>query len=252
MAGSILLHAFRLIAGNLREVFRLTFFFGFISQFVLLWVFYKAISSTGVAEVLGLSGARAANLLLDLSAILVNLVLTSWLAVNWHRFILVQEYPTSVFPIWRSRLVLDYGLRVLQVVGLFLGLIVVGAVFSGVLGHLVHPIISPLLVALVFFIVTWLCLRLGIVLPAVAVELPFDLSKSWALTTKLSRALGLVSMVLCAAFASVNQILKRMDPDLFFELILRSVLSWAMLVFVITCLTTVYQVLVEGESISKA
>ncbi len=105
------------------------------------------------------------------------LILFGWLAVSWHRFILLGERPNAV-PQFAGK---NVGAYILQLIMLFVVLIGVGLVI-GIVGGLLGSIIPglSLLVSLALVLILGIAyLRLALTLPAVAVGERLDLMEAW-------------------------------------------------------------------------
>ena len=174
-----------------------------------------------------------------------------WVAIGWHRYVLLEEEPGPAWPRWHFGEFVAY---IWAVIRLFITALIFGFVFS-FLGQVVLAATgvgsSTLLV--VFF--AWAVLggflftAISLVLPAAAVGEHIAISQSWTATFEKPLAV-LVSVVLVTVFTSI--------PDLLAGTALAPVLSapgyqicasWIGMMLGVSILTTLYGVLIEGREI---
>lgn len=173
----------------------------------------------------------------------------AWVAVAWHRFILLEEYPgllptLSDRPIWayagRS---LGLGLLMLLVM---LPVILISGTLAGLLGSgMAVGAVMGFGVGLVF---TYLWLRLALILPAVAVGKPIQLTESWAITRDFSGHIlnaAAILVVLNVGASLVTGLLGFGIIGLLAEL----AISWVTLMAGTSVLTTLYGILVEKRAL---
>ncbi len=197
---------------------------------------------------------------------LVTVFAASTVAIGWHRYVLREEQPAT-FLVWRQGWpVFRYfwgwvKITLLLFPVVFLALAVVMFTMS-----IIGPIASPVFVFLVLGLIAlalgtlvfWCVLRLGLILPALAVGKPMRLRDSFQLTGPASSEL-LVTAVLLALLFSV--------PDMVFGLLDTVLLPayapiWIPSRFIVTCcfqwvtffvgfgiLTVLYGHLEEGRAI---
>jgi hypothetical protein len=121
---------------------------------------------------------------------LVSVLLFAWAAAAWHRFILLEERPTKL---WPSLLLRTYGRFVLQtlwVTVLAFAVIMLASLLAGVILGIAGAItkrppgwISVGLSLLVALPIITVALRLAVNLPKAAVEAPETMSSVWAATS---------------------------------------------------------------------
>jgi hypothetical protein len=127
--------------------------------------------------------------LLAVSAlIVVYLGVISWIFVAWHRYILLEEYPSGWIPAFRMDRIVAYVLAGLR----FFCLIFVMAVGIGLLSLVTGGIALVLMLALAV-----IAYRFVAILPAAAVGQPLSLSGSWEATRGSTGAI-IVMLILFA------------------------------------------------------
>jgi hypothetical protein len=188
---------------------------------------------------------------------LASLLISSSIAVTWHRYILLDEIPQG----W-SRLRLDG--TVLRYFGniLLLSLIIglsaaIPAVLISVLAGLLHPVFFILAIPLLA-VVLIASTRMSVKLPAVALErTDFGFKDALAATRGSDLPiLGFVLLVVLMAFglafgtAIISMPFARLGNDFGFLVVLavQFVVNWVMTIFSVTMLTSLYGFFVEERS----
>jgi hypothetical protein len=200
----------------------------------------------------------------------ISTFFVSWVAVAWYRYVLREELPGGYFPPFYHPETLRH---LLWSFAFLMGATVLAGVLFGILVAIFHPLarsfgltkdavaMGSLLLALP--LITYLGLRLGLVLPAAALGRPMTILASWRATRGSHReilsfaALGaavlatiatagpaLVGLTLVHSLGHVSG-----SADLAVWLLLAAVLalSWLSMMLVLAALTTLYGHLVEGR-----
>lgn len=186
-------------------------------------------------------------ILFGLLAALISLFVLSWVAVAWHRFILLEEYPGTiptltgkpVWPylgksVWLALVLIVVFVPISLVFGLALGPVAVASPFLA-------GVIAAILLGLVF---GYLWLRWALVLPSAAVGEGMSLSDSWATTRPLSGTIWSVS-ILVILLNFVLGLIAAPFGQSFIALIVQQVVNWFTLMVGLSVLTTLYGHLVE-------
>lgn len=193
----IFVHSLRMVFGNFLQVLQIVIGPAMIATVVIIGLFL--ISGMPVEPYQdGTSGlppwVNPASFVLLILLGVVILVTMGWVAVSWHRFILLEEYPSGVLPTFRFDRILAYFGR-----GLMLGILMAIAflpmgVVLAVLGENLIAVSSLLtLVYTVFLIVCFY--RLSIILPAAAIGRPITLGEAWNNTAGMGGAITVLVLV---------------------------------------------------------
>lgn len=176
-----------------------------------------------------------------------------WVAVSWHRYCLLEEFPDSVLPAFNgSRILAYFGW------GLLLALIFVAA--FGVLGGLMAlfgvfggPDFSP--IGLVVFgigaiFMLWVVQRIALVLPASAIGNPITFGESWRATQSVGLAL-IVTLFLIAAFGFGTGFIAGFlgSFSLLLGQLLQLVSNWLITMVSLSILTTFYGFCIEKREL---
>ncbi|MEO0486794.1 MAG: hypothetical protein AAF092_12890 [Pseudomonadota bacterium] len=180
----------------------------------------------------------------------------AWIAVSWHRFILLEEYPTGWFPKYRGSETWSYIGRFI-ILGFVLGLIwmVPGAILMGTVmstlartGPTVGVFVTlGAMMVVVAPVMTWLMLRFSAILPAAALGKPLGIGESWSQTAPHS---GLIFRY--GLFYILFGILVQLAATLLLLIpvvgqLLGLFISWFTMLLGLSIVTTVYGVAVEGR-----
>lgn len=173
---------------------------------------------------------------------LVQFLTYVWIAVGWHRYVLIGDGGQSWLPVLRGGEVLGYIGRIL-----LLGLIyfAISFVLALVVGLAVPILILPL-ATLAWFLVFY---RAGIILPAGAIEKPIPLGEAWAATKGQSGTIILLALM-SFALALVLQIpagLAGAEGSRLIGVLYGLVTGWIVLMVGVGVLSTIYGHFVEGR-----
>jgi len=178
---------------------------------------------------------------------LVVFVIEFWVFVSWHRFILLEEYPTGWVPTFRTDRILAYFGNVILLgliaVGSGIALMLVVSIVGAAGGGLAAAVMFVFLIAII--VATY---RLTPILPAAAIGKPLKVSEAWDATRGSSWAIVLV-LVLIFIVQFLIQIVAGFSMMIFaplgFVFLLLSMLVMTLLN--VSVLTTLYGHYVEGR-----
>ena len=175
--------------------------------------------------------------------------LVSWIAVRWHRYVLLEEGSGWVPP-WDAGLVGRYMLRVF-VIGLIVALGALLAITVPLALAATDAGILLLLVPLVIQVAAvWVTLRLSVSLPAVALGERMSLGAAWASTRPAAGAIAILGVLLLAlgiAASLLAAALGAVSPMLATVASLAG--NWTVSLLSVGVLTVLYGHLVEGREL---
>lgn len=250
---SIFVHAVRMVLGNLGPALRI----GVVPLLITAvagWFFASNVAPTGAVPQMPGAGAFGSGLVLIVVQILVSL----WVAVAWHRYILLEEQPGAFLPQWNGAAVWAY-FKIAFIVGLILFLLSI--VISLVAGFLVMPLMMSgsgpgLIAGMVLFVVIalpliWLGYRFGPSLAGAAVGDPRTLGESWAATAR-----GAVDLFILAIVSVVVLWLAQL-PVMALQLsvpilatALAAVVNWLTVMIGVGVVTTIYGHYIQGRPLN--
>lgn len=174
-----------------------------------------------------------------------------WAAVAWHRFVLLEEYPTGALPMWRGSQIVNYfgnSLLILLIVfGVALGL--------GIAIGIVSAVLQSAAVALALAVglaigASWVSLRVGLILPATAIGARLGIGESWRATAPVSGQLLLPVVVLALAFGLINQVIALALGPTLAAAAVGVAIYWLQLLLNLALMTTLYGNLIEGRQLN--
>ena len=198
----IFLHSLNQVLGNLPNAIKVSAL-PYAIQFLVSFFLTRpdkmmALASDPMAMMQGGPSAVA-----QLLSLIVTVATSVWIAVAWHRFVLLREAPAGFVPAIHSDRVRGYFLRALGVIvirfviGLVLGFI--AGLIGGALAYATGSIVLPLIVVaiLIYFPAFVIAYRLSTALPAPAVTSdPVPFMAGWEATKGQTEAfigLGIIS-----------------------------------------------------------
>ncbi|WP_299950123.1 hypothetical protein [uncultured Ruegeria sp.] len=250
----IFVHSVRMVFGNLKQVLQITVGPAVIATAVIVGL----VLALGIPletfdeSVEGLPpGVSAVSFFIFICVLLVVIFITMfWIAVSWHRFILLEEYPTGILPTFRFDRILAYFGRILMLGILVMIAYIPMVLVFAVLGEGLAGISVILMIIYTIFLV--ICFyRLSIILPAAAIGNPISLSEAWNNTTGVG---GSILLLLVVAF--LFQVLVQL---VFTMLAIIPVLGVLLTVFLgtlvlpmisVSIFTTMYGVFVEKRALT--
>lgn len=249
MGWDIVRHSFAMLFRNLGNAVRVSF--GPILLSLLAAFAIVTLLDISAARIVfeAAQGEMSPNVAIAvLLMIVVFLFVSAWIAVAWHRFILLEEYP-GLLPPLAGRPVWPYVgktilLGLVMIVAMIPALIVT-SLLSGLFGGSA-AILSVLGIGLALYF-SYMWLRLGLVLPATALGRPMGFAEAWRSTGGHANAIlgtGALLIVINSGVALVSSIMPTAV-----SLLLDLVSSWITVMVGTSVLTTLYGVIVERRTL---
>lgn len=212
------------------------------------------LSTSGATPQMLVFGVTTGNLpgsvALALMLVLLIMVLTlASIAVSWHRFILLEEYP-GLLPTIGQRPIWTYA-GWSMVLGLAMMVALVPAlVVAGILGNIAGQgaIISALLGIALGIYFTFLWLRTALILPAISVGRPIRITEAWTVTGRLSGPIFQAAGILVTINVIGSSLLGAISGGVV-GIAVELLFSWITLMVGTSILTTLYGVLVEKRDL---
>ncbi|WP_417586763.1 hypothetical protein [Pararhodobacter oceanensis] len=244
----IFTHAVGMVTRNFNAVLRIAGIL-LLVQLVLVFSLGEAYFARGMAsgEVVGemMGTAQSSGLLLIAS--LVQFVFALWIAVAWHRYILLQQEPAGYIPAWNGAEIIGYFKA-----GLILVLILIAVMIPVMMigGMLLLPLatngqaslLAGLLGALLLYVpAAYIAYRLSPILPAAAIGKAMTLKDAWYQTSPSGAAFVVLTVVSVLAGWLVNMPASLIAPvALPIALVWVAVAQWLAIVVGASILTTIY------------
>lgn len=242
----ILGHSLRQVTSNLPDAMRISGAL-YAVQGIVAALFGGAMMSGGMA--MG-GGGFGLGFILVLA---VSLVTAMWIAVAWHRYVLLAENPKTPLPPLMTDRMLAYFLRSL-VIGIVL--IVAGAVLGAVIGSLAMGLMTNGAAGLGFLVMAllvqlpliFLGFRLATALPGAALGVDHGLMAGWNATQSDWKTILQLSVIVALALWVINMI------GIFVfggfgvaALLWQFVTGWFVMMIGLSVLTTLYGHYIEGR-----
>ncbi|WP_323763808.1 hypothetical protein [Marinovum sp.] len=244
-AWSMFVHSLRLVINNIDVALRVSLVL--YSVQVASQVFAYAVDDGSVVD--GPTGLPGADIsagegfvmfLLGLAALLASL----WIAVAWHRYVLLGEVPAGWLPKWPGAAIPGYLWRSV-LLGLSVALV---AVPVGAVGALILP--PVLMLALTVGVASFVFFRLSPILPAIALGTSLSFGEAWQATRgEAGTIAGLAGLMILGSLALQVPTMLSGDPNSLLSLVYSVVVGWFATMIGISLLTTVYGTCVEGRGI---
>ncbi len=231
-------------------LYLLSVIFNFVLSYLFFGRIYYDLSSIPLAE----SENPGKYFLFFLLTLVVSMVVASWIAVRWHRFILRSEYPKSLLPNWNGGLIWAYikkGLLIAAVI------VCIAVPFSIVFG-IVIKFLSISLPLLVFAMLAWtsiilyISFRISLILPSVAVDDPLAIMQSWDATAKAKKSIWALAIMQTLIATLQDYLAKLVVIDGAVYALVTSVFFWISMMIGLSVLTTLYGYLVEKRELAPS
>ena len=259
LAFQIVRHAFFMVYSNFGQALLLS-----IGPFLLalgaIYLLSETFSIGAITVMMGLNPASADPVIIAILILMAFIfVFTNcWIAVGWHRFILLQEY-VQILPKLSDRPILSYLWRSV-VIGLWILLIVFAfGLFVGMVVTVVLALAGPNFTSVLEFglnlsltaITSYAWFRMGLVLPALAVNEPMSIRTSLRETEQFGKTIWQVVFILIF----LNLIARLfsdalIDLPLIVQMSVNAAIYWVTFMVGLSILTTFYGHLIEKRPLA--
>ncbi|WP_425097768.1 hypothetical protein [Tropicibacter sp. S64] len=239
---TIFLHSVQLVLRNFDMAMRITLVL-YLVQAAYHVVAFMAAPRGGDVSIFAPSDPAYDGLLLLLG--LGTIISSLWMAVAWHRYVLLEEQPVGWLPRWQGSRILGYlGRSIL--IGLLIGLSL--AVTVGVLVFV--PFLRVLVLPGMVLAGSYFFFRLGVMLPAGTVDQKLTLAESWSATRDKDGAIVVLALIMAVgSFLLQVPSLVSGNPHSPLTLVYNLVTGWFATMIGISILTTLYGHYVQGRPI---
>ncbi|MEM9436632.1 MAG: hypothetical protein AAGA15_06285 [Pseudomonadota bacterium] len=277
MAFSMMSHAFRMLWANLGSAARvsvLPLILMYVALFVLGGGMFLAVGGAdvlaGMDAGMDVSGDIDAALLEETGALgglffvaililfLVATVFFAWIAISWHRFILLEEYPQGWLPPFRWTEIKAYVVKLILLILVFMAIMVIPAVLLGGIGAMAGSSEAAAGPVLFFFaaililipVFLWISFRLSSVLPAAAVARPMGIGEAWRETQSHSGTIFLFALAYLGVSIAIQIVVSILGLVPIVGIAIAIFGSWFTTILGFSALTTVYGVAIEGRELT--
>jgi hypothetical protein len=245
----IFVHSVRLVFSNIEAAFKLSLLPYAISGLAFVFLGAKATAIMREQSPEAIMAAPSGLWVGYVFYILVSVIAALWIAVSWHRYVLLEEYPSGWFPTFHGGAIMSYFGRgflvgllivgVVLVVMLLLGLVMVWAGAAG----------AMLVAVLAFATASYLFYRLCPVLPSAAINQHMSFGDAWRATSGNDSTIAVLVILLILSSIVVQLPNQIGGPDSAIGIVYSLVVGWFMMLIGVSVLTTFYGHFVEGRTI---
>lgn len=187
------------------------------------------------------------NLSIVIAVLVLQVLLGLWVAVAWHRFVLLEERATTILPAFNRTLIVAYLIKTLL---LLLVVLVVSFFVGGFFGFVSSATKNVWIALFAGSVITatglWTTFRVSPMLPAAALGETMSLKDAWVSTKEHSGSLFILVILLVVATNAFNFLVSSVLAGSVVLLIVVGVVqTWFLLMLNISILTTIYGVAVE-------
>jgi hypothetical protein len=249
----IFTHSVRQVFGNLEGALRTSAVLYLVQTAVGFLLVGGLLMGAGSPEDV-LSGGGAAGLGIGMVIVFLVAILTGfWIAVGWHRFVLLGE-TSPLVPTFQGDRIWAYFLRSL---GYGLILLLVGVVWGGVVGFLVGSLFSTSVVAaltllaiLVYLPLLVIGFRLSCDLPAAALGADMPFFSGWKATAGQSGDIAMLALIIVGSVVVIELIGSYvLGPYAILSFAWSIVTGWVAMMVGVSILTTLYGHYIEKRAL---
>lgn len=172
---------------------------------------------------------------------LIFFIAMSWIAIAWHRFVLLEETPRQLFPSWSGSRVIAYALKTLGIILVIAFVIIIPfALISSIfmaMGLGVMVFFANLLLFVCFY---YLFFRAGLVLPALSLDSKMPVRQSLEATKPLSNDIFGLSAIVVGLVLVGGIVIGSIAPNNLIGVLITSVFQWFVVMISASLLTTLY------------
>lgn len=247
MTIKLISHALRMVFGDLAGALRVTGLLYLLSQAVVILPPLLLNGTYSINDPFGVTspGFGLVTFAVVIVTLILSIILSTWMAVAWHRYILLNETGLS-YPKGKvgSYFWTGFGYGILCFLPAILFAIVIGMVVGP------EAIECPLAIGVLTVLVSFLFLRIAMGLPGLCVDNNVVFRESWRMTAPLSSAIFGVALIAGVVAVLSTYATMALGGSLVVALIFSIIIGWVQLVVTLSVLTTVYGVVVEGRQLT--
>jgi hypothetical protein len=245
----ILAHSVRLVFNNLDHALKISLVPYAISALALLFLGMPAMRVLETRDPQAIIDAGAGLWIGQAIYLLVSIIVALWIAVAWHRYVLLEEYPKGWMPELHSGPMRAYFFRGILIALLVLGVVLLVTLIVGLVALPFGDIGEAIVAVVGLGVGAYLFYRLCPILPAAAVGEQMEIGQAWEATRGHDNTIAvLVTLVIVASF--LIQIPATMGGgSTTLGIIYSLVVNWITTLIGVSVLTTFYGHFIENRPI---
>ncbi len=245
-AWAIFVHSIRQVFGNLPEALQIS---GLIYLGQMAIAIALGVTTTAMEATTEPTGAEATKVTIAMMAMLIALM---WIAVAWHRFVLLNERPAGYLPQLSLQRLGRYAGRsvLIALLSLLIGMVLwlaFGTLFVGLFG--LTWLTELLIVICVIVPVLTFLYRLSTILPGVAVDRDLGFADGWVATTGETPTILILAFLSGVAAIFLGSPLALLPEGSILSLLWQVISGWVQMMISASILTTLYGHYIEKRAL---
>jgi hypothetical protein len=245
----IFIHSVRLVFSNIEAAFKVSLLPYALSSLAFVFLGAAAASLLSKNDPQAMMAAPPGLWFGYIVYLFVSIIAALWIAVSWHRYVLLEEYPTSWVPAFHGNAIMTYFGR-----GFLIGLLIIAVMvaISLVLGLALGwmgPASFALMGVIGFAVASYIFYRLCPVLPSAAIGRPMEFGEAWRATADSGGTIGVLVLLLIVCSMVVNIPNQIEGADTMIGIIYSLVIGWFLMMIGSSVLTTFYGHFIESRAI---
>ena len=253
-----------IVLDNLKEAFRVSgaIFVAAVFTSSALNVFMTGDLTIGAPEIQAVKNANGQDQLMALNfssqkiiallgGNLIFFIAMSWIAIAWHRFILIEESNNYIFPSWNNSRIFKYSLKTIVIVTSVIFLLIIPfSMINIFINGLGLMLILPAVNILLFISFYYLFFRAGLVLPSIALDEPMSIRQSFFETKNISKEIWGLSVIVILMILGIGIISGILAPNNIIGVLVTSLFQWIVVMISASLMTTLYGHIIERRPIN--
>jgi len=181
---------------------------------------------------------------------LIFFIAMSWIAIAWHRFILIEESINYIFPIWDNSRIIKYSIKTIAIVtSVIFILIIPFSMINIFINSLGLVLILPAVNILLFISFYYLFFRAGLVLPSIALDKTMSIKQSFFETKTMSKEIWGLAVIVIVMILGIGVISGILAPNNIIGVLVTSLFQWIVVMVSASLMTTLYGHIIERRPI---
>lgn len=245
----ILAHSVRLVFNNIEQALKISAAPYAISALAFLVFGLPAISALEAGTAEALMNAGSGVWLGQIGYIIVSVIVTLWIAVAWHRYVLMEEYPQGWIPRFHGGPMGSYFLSSILIGLIIFGVVLLVSLLLGVLAIGLGSAGAFILGLVAMALGTYIFYRLCAVLPAAAVGKKMRFGEAWEATRGSGGTIAVLVLLVVVASIVIQIPTTLGSGSSIFGIVYSLIVNWLSMLIGVSVLTTFYGHYVEGRPI---
>ena len=181
---------------------------------------------------------------------LIFFIAMSWIAIAWHRFILIEESTNYIFPIWDNSRIIKYSIKTIAIVTSVIFLLIIPfSMINIFINSLGLVLILPAVNILLFISFYYLFFRAGLVLPSIALDKTMSIKQSFFETKTMSKEIWGLAVIVIVMILGIGVISGILAPNNIIGVLVTSLFQWIVVMVSASLMTTLYGHIIERRPI---